>query len=396
LLQEHGLSAQDAHSAVEAARPVHDLARVRAGETLTVVRRSADGAFWGLVYPVDRFRERTVVVLRWRDEFVAALAKRDLEIQPLAVGGLVTDSLWATCESMGFSADNILALAGVFEWEFDFNTQVQEGDTFRVVIQDIRDRHTGQRLRLGEILAAEYVGQEGRMFAVRYEDSAHEASWYDEAGMSTKKMFLKSPLAFDRISSGFSRKRWHPVLKTWRAHNGIDYAAGSGTPVRAIGRGKVSFAGTKGGYGKHVRLAHNKTYASSYSHLSRIAVKSGQSVEQGALVGYVGSTGLATGPHLHFEFYVNGSYSNFLAQKFPRTEPIAEAERPAFEAERKRWTPVLLGVAVPGGRPSQLTMPGMPGTPAGAGAAGSPSAAAAAPAPAPMPAVAPGAAAAPR
>jgi murein DD-endopeptidase MepM/ murein hydrolase activator NlpD len=160
-------------------------------------------------------------------------------------------------------------------------------------------------------------------------------------------MFLKSPLKFSRISSGFGR-RFHPVLKTWRSHNGVDYAAPRGTAVRAIGRGTVNFSGAKGGYGKHVRVRHTRKYQSSYSHLSRIAVRNGAVVEQGQLIGYVGSTGLATGPHLHFEFYVNGAYTDFRRQTFPRTEPISDEERPAFERLRDEIAPQLAAVPFPG------------------------------------------------
>jgi len=137
------------------------------------------------------------------------------------------------------------------------------------------------------------------------------------------------------------------VLKRWRAHNGIDYAASRGTPVRAIGGGRVKFNGKKGGYGKHVRVRHNGTYSSSYSHLSRIAVRKGQVVTQGQIVGYVGSTGLATGPHLHFEFYVHGAYANFRRQKFPRTDPIEKGERVAFDAAVAVLLPLLDGASAP-------------------------------------------------
>ena len=164
--------------------------------------------------------------------------------------------------------------------------------------------------------------------------------------MSSKKMFLKSPLKFSRISSGFG-KRFHPILKQTRDHNGIDYAASTGTPVRAIGRGTVTYSGTKGGYGKHVRIKHSSKYGSSYSHLSRINVRKGEIVEQGQLVGKVGTTGMSTGPHLHFEFYVDGVFTNFLVQKFPRTEPISESERPAFEALRDELAPRLAAIELP-------------------------------------------------
>lgn len=343
LLQDQGLEYSEALQLVEAARPIHNLERIRLGETLIIRRDQRTERVVGLVYPLDRYGEQKMVLRRGSGaEFVARREARTVRLVPKRLSGVVTESLWATREQLGLSAENIVALAGVFEWEVDFNTQVREGDTFRVVLDEVLDAESGERLRYGTIHAAEYVNAGQIYRGIRYVDSEDKVGYFNEEGMSTKKMFLKSPLKFSRISSGFSRKRFHPVLKKWRAHNGVDYAAGRGTPVRAIGRGKVVYAGTKGGYGKHVRVRHNARYSSSYSHLSRIAVKRGQMVDQGQLVGKVGSTGLATGPHLHFEFYVNGGYTNFLAQKFPRTEPIADSERDAFNARLAQILPLLV------------------------------------------------------
>jgi len=343
LLQDQGLEYSEALQLVAAAKPIHDLERIRLGEVLTIRKEPESKRMVGLVYPLDRYGEQHMVVRRGAGpDFVARREARQVRLEPTTLGGVVTESLWATREELGLSAENIVALAGVFEWEVDFNTQVRAGDTFRVVLDEVLDAESGERLRYGTIHAAEYVNAGQVYRGIRYTDAEDKVGYFNEEGMSTKKMFLKSPLKFSRISSGFSRKRFHPVLKKWRAHNGIDYAAGRGTPVRAIGRGKVVYAGTKGGYGKHVRVRHNARYSSSYSHLSRIAVKRGQMVDQGQLVGKVGSTGLATGPHLHFEFYVNGGYTNFLAQKFPRTEPIAKSEREAFQTQLERMMPLLV------------------------------------------------------
>jgi murein DD-endopeptidase MepM/ murein hydrolase activator NlpD len=216
-----------------------------------------------------------------------------------------------------------------------------------MVVEAVEDAETGERLRLDTVLAAEYETAAGKSFVgVRYEDDEGKVGYFDTEGHSSKKMFLKSPLKFSRVSSRFG-SRYHPVLKKWRAHKGTDYAAGSGTAIRAIGRGVVEYRGTKGGYGRHVRVKHNGTYSSSYSHLSKYKAKSGQVVEQGDVIGYVGSSGLATGPHLHFEFYVRGKQVDFLSQQFPRSEPIAESERVAFEAVRDAVLPTLSGAPWP-------------------------------------------------
>jgi len=348
ILEDHGLDYAGALGVVNAAKDVHDLAKIRAGETFTVRKDRDDGSFFGLVYPLDRFGERRLVVTR-KDEggFDAEEEARATVRTPVGVSGEVVSSLWETGMGMGLSAQNLVDLAGIFEWEIDFNTQIRPGDRFRMVIEAVEDAETGERLRLDTVLAAEYETAGGKSFVgIRYEDADEKVGYFDEEGHSSKKMFLKSPLKFSRISSRFGN-RYHPVLKKWRAHRGTDYAAGSGTPIRAIGRGVVSYRGTKGGYGRHVRIKHNGTYSSSYSHLSRYAVKSGAVVEQGEVIGYVGSSGLATGPHLHFEFYVRGKQVDFLRQQFPRSEPIAASERPAFEGVRDAVLPSLKGTGWP-------------------------------------------------
>jgi len=348
ILQDQGLEYSEALALVDAASEIHDLSRIRIGEQLTMRVGREDGSFHGLVYPLDRYGERKLLVEPAAENgFTATEQTLATDLVPVALGGEVQGSLWATREMLGLSAANIVALAGVFEWEIDFNTQVRAGDSFSLVIEDIRDASSGEHIRYGQVLAAEYINSGTSFRGYRFTDSNGRLGYYSEAGMSTKKMFLKSPLKFSRISSGFSKRRYHPILKRWRSHNGIDYAASRGTPVRAIGSGRVRFSGKKGGYGKHVRVRHNSKYGSSYSHLSRIAVRNGQVVSQGDVLGYVGSTGLATGPHLHFEFYVRGAYANYRAQKFPRTEPIGKGERADFDLRIAQLQPLLESLKAP-------------------------------------------------
>jgi len=348
ILQDNGLQYSEALALVKSARDIRDLSKIRIGDQFIVRVGRADDSFHGLVYPLDRHGERKLLVERSEElGFAATELIRETRRTPVTMGGLVQGSLWATREALGLSAANMVGLASIFEWEIDFNTQVRVGDSFTMVVEDVRDAQTDEHIRYGQVLAAEYVNSGNAFRGYRFVDSAGHVGYYNEGGMSTKKMFLKSPLKFSRISSGFSKRRFHPVLKRWRSHNGVDYAASRGTPVRAIGNGRVKFTGKKGGYGKHVRIQHNGKYGSSYSHLSRIAVRRGQAVTQGTIIGHVGSTGLATGPHLHFEFYVHGAYTNFLAQKFARTEPIAKKERAAFEAELAGLQPLLESAEAP-------------------------------------------------
>jgi murein DD-endopeptidase MepM/ murein hydrolase activator NlpD len=192
--------------------------------------------------------------------------------------------------------------------------------------------------KLGRIEAAEFVNRGRRLPAIWFEAPDGSADYYDLDGKSLKRQFLKSPLKFTRISSGFTMRRFHPILKRYRAHPGIDYAAPSGTPVQAAGNGVVAFAGWKRGYGNIVEIKHGKAYETSYAHLARIArgLRRGLRVSQGALIGYVGSTGLATGPHLDYRFSKNGKFVNPLAQSFPSGDPVAPAYMALFAERRDR------------------------------------------------------------
>jgi murein DD-endopeptidase MepM/ murein hydrolase activator NlpD len=347
LLESRGLTYSEALTLVESAKAVHNLEKIRRGDVFTFRRAAANGAFLGLSYPLDRHNEERLVVVRDDDgSFVASRDIKSFETKLVGRAGRINGSLWKTVTEMNLGWGTAANLAAIFEWELDFNTQVREGDSFRVLVEELRDPATGEVVRYGKIHAAEYINSGTPFVGVRYEDSAGDVGFFNAEGMSSKKMFLKSPLKFSHISSGFGR-RFHPILKRWRNHNGTDYSAPRGTPIRSIGRGRVSFSGTKGGYGKHVRVKHNGKHSSSYSHLSRITARNGATVRQGDIVGYVGSTGLATGPHLHFEFYVNGKYADYRRQRFARTEPIAASERAAFEQLRDTILPQMRALPIP-------------------------------------------------
>lgn len=356
LLQAQGLSYSESLRLVDSAKDIHNLEKIRRGDVFTFRRAQPGGTFLGLSYPLDRHNEERLVVVRdGGGSFLASKDKKTFDTSVVGKSGEIRGSLWQTVTEMNLGWGTAANLAGIFEWELDFNTQVREGDSFRVLVDELRDPATGEVTRYGRIHAAEYINNGTSYVGIRYEDSRGEVGFFNAEGMSSKKMFLKSPLKFSRISSGFGR-RFHPILKRWKSHNGTDYAAPRGTPVRAIGRGAVTYSGTRGGYGKHVKVKHTGKYGSSYSHLSRIAVRNGQNVRQGDIVGYVGSTGLATGPHLHFEFYVHGKYANFRKQTFARTEPIPKEERPAFEALRDEILPKLRGLPLQSTRPEQVVL----------------------------------------
>jgi murein DD-endopeptidase MepM/ murein hydrolase activator NlpD len=229
----------------------------------------------------------------------------------------------------GESDQLALDLADIFAWDVDFNTELQKGDSFRVAVEKLY--LDGRFAKYGRILAAEFVRGERRLQAVRFEGE-RGAGYYAPDGTPLRKAFLRSPLKFSRISSGFSTARRHPILHTVRAHLGVDYAAPTGTPVMAAADGVVTAAGWMGGYGKTVKLRHANGFETLYGHLSRINVRAGQRVSQGTCVGLVGRTGLATGPHLDYRMIRGGRFVNPLRVQSPPAEPIPAGERAAFDA----------------------------------------------------------------
>lgn len=263
---------------------------------------------------------------------VSSLAVRE---EAVRVKGSISSSLWESMSASGVPAETILDFADVFSWSVDFLTEVRAGDSYEVVYEQ-RTAENG-RSAGRKILAGVYDGKEsGRKRAF-----LHGGGYYDEKGESLRSLFLRAPLQYRRISSYFSKARRHPVLKIVRPHLGIDYAAPTGTPVSAVADGTVTFSGWKGGYGNYVEIRHPLGYVSAYGHLSRRAsgAKAGRRVRQGDLIGYVGSTGLSTGPHLDFRVRHNGRYVNFLSLKHRSGGGPPVRDKKAFLAEARRLLP---------------------------------------------------------
>ncbi|HEX6296001.1 MAG TPA: peptidoglycan DD-metalloendopeptidase family protein [Burkholderiales bacterium] len=235
---------------------------------------------------------------------------------------VIRSSLFAAADAAGIPDSVAMQLADVFSGDVDFHRDLRQGDRFTVVYE----MHTllGRPVRAGRVVAAEFVNQGRTYRAVHY-----GSSYYTPEGKNMRKAFMRSPLEFSRVSSGFGR-RLHPLFRTWRTHQGIDYAAPTGTRVRAVGDAVVEFAGLKGGYGKVVILRHQGQYTTVYAHLSRIAVGRGQRVAQNDTIGFVGSTGWATGPHLHYEFRIAGQARNPLSVAMPAAHPVPARELPAY------------------------------------------------------------------
>lgn len=334
------LSPAGVHSLVETARPLYDLARLSVGRPFSL-SLTPNGLLMAFSYGIDELR--TLHIRRQGDALQAQVVTRTYETRVEAVRGEISSSLFGAVEDAGEEDQLAVDLAAIFEWDVDFNTELQKGDSFRAAVEKLS--LDGQFARYGAILSAELLRGDRVLRAVRFE-TARGSDYFSAEGLSMRKEFLRSPLKFSRISSRFSRSRLHPVLNVRRAHLGVDYAAPEGTPVRAAAAGLVTEAGWSGGFGKMVRIRHGRGMETLYGHLSRIAVKAGQRVEQGATLGAVGSTGLATGPHLDYRTIKNGSFVNPLTIQPPPADPIPAPVRAAFEATRDREL-ALLEVASP-------------------------------------------------
>lgn len=245
--------------------------------------------------------------------------------------GTIEDSLFLAAQSAGLPGALIMELATIFGWDIDFILDIRTGDQFKLTYEELFV--DGEKIGHGKILAARFVNQGKTYEAVLYKDRKGIENYFTPGGDSMRKAFLRTPVDFARISSHFNLRRKHPVLHTIRAHKGTDYAASRGTPIKVSGDGKVVFAGRKGGYGKVVIVQHGQNIKTLYAHLHNYGrgIKSGQRVRQGQVIGYVGSTGLASGPHLHYEFLVNGVHKNPLTVKLPQAKAIASGERAKFD-----------------------------------------------------------------
>jgi murein DD-endopeptidase MepM/ murein hydrolase activator NlpD len=269
-------------------------------------------------------RDTLVQVAPQGDAFTVSEERAALYTQVAMRSGVVASSLFAATDAAGIPDSVAMQLADVFGGDVDFHRDLRKGDRFKVVYE--LHHLAGRPVRAGRVLAAEFVTQDKTLRAVHYGNS-----YYAPNGMNLRKAFLRSPLEFSRVSSGFGMRR-HPIARVWRAHEGIDYAAPMGTRVRAVGDAVVDFAGLKGGYGKVVILRHHGAYATVYAHLNRIAVRRGERVVQNDTIGFVGQTGWATGPHLHYEFRISGKARNPFSIAMPAALPVAPKELAAFRA----------------------------------------------------------------
>jgi len=327
LLQRLGVAQEEIPAAVNAGHEAKALGHLLAGRT-ALARVTSNGRLMLLRYlPTE---DRMVTLERVKGGFKAQELAIKPDIRYVTRAGTIQGSLFGATDAANVPDSIASQMAEIFSSDIDFHRDLRQGDHFSVVYESYF--YQGSPIKTGRLLAAEFVN-DGQVYrALYFRDPKGRDGYYTPSGQNMRRAFLKSPMPFTRISSGFSSARFHPILKEWRAHKGIDYAAPTGTPVRAIADAVVSFAGRQGGYGNLLVLNHQGPYSTAYGHLSRFAkgIKRGSHVSQGEVIAYVGSTGLATGPHLHYEFRVNGEQKNPLALKLPNAYPLAPQYRSLF------------------------------------------------------------------
>ncbi len=325
-LRRGGLERAEAAAVVTGLRGRVNMRRLAPGERLTVKPAAPEGApeiTWTRS-PAERYEIRSTDG-RWTVEAV----RPDVETRVVAIVGEVRDSLFASVERLGETAGLTARLVSLFEWDFDFAADSLPGDRFRFLVEK---RYVGDELLgYGDILVAQYASA-GRpvLTSVAFEEAGSRADYFDASGRSVKKMFLRAPLDFTRVTSGFSHARHHPILGGLRPHLAVDYGAPVGTPVRAVADGVVTMAGWDGGFGLSLSLRHARGYETMYNHLSRLDVKRGDRVRQRQIIGRVGTTGLSTGPHLDYRVRKAGVFVNPLGEKFIPGAPVPAHRRDAF------------------------------------------------------------------
>jgi len=326
LFKRHGLSRTDLANIMTLDTARKHLRLIKPGDEIVV--QAADNR----VLQLDRQISLSEILSIRRDDdtFAARIVEHELEAQPVLATGAIDSSLFLAAAEAGVSDRVIMNLVGIFAWDIDFVLDIRAGDAFTVVYEEFWQ--DGKRVAEGDILAAEFVNRGERYRAVRFQDPTGRVDYYTPDGRSVRKAFVRAPLSFSRISSNFNPNRRHPKLNTIRAHKGVDYAAPTGTPIKAAGNGKIVHRGRKGGYGNTVIIQHGGNITTLYAHLSRFSkARIGSRVKQGDIIGYVGATGLATGPHLHYEYRRNGVHLNPRTVKLPDAEPIDAVYMTAFK-----------------------------------------------------------------
>lgn len=330
LLANYYISAQDIIRINEAIKPSYDLSKIKEGQRIDVWLNRKEEKVDKLSFELSP--DKMLHVTRAGGEFLPSIVALPNISLPTLSGGEIQNSFYESGIKGGIPPDIIMDIADVFAWDIDFLVDIRPGDTFRLIFE--QRYRKGTCIGHGKVLAARFVNQHKVFTSFYFTDNSGRSSYYDKNGKSLRKAFLKSPLRYRRISSYFSKRRFHPILKIYRPHYGIDYAAPIGTPVESIGDGRITVIGWKGGYGRYIKIRHNHTHETAYGHLSRFAkgLKKGSKVKQGDVIGFVGSSGLSTGPHLDFSVTKRGRYIDPLKIESPPALRLSTKDKERFNA----------------------------------------------------------------
>ena len=329
LLNEEGMSFPAIEQLVANSKDIFDVRHFRVGKPYALLSRdTALGADY-LVYEPNVYE---YVVFHLKNDLQVERIERPVELRERVATGIIESSLWNCMIAQNLSIETAAKMEDALQWSVDFH-HLQRGDRFKLIFDE--KFIEGERVGAGEVKAALYENGDNRHYAVHFDD-AENPGYYDEEGRPMNKGFLKSPVKYSRISSRYNLNRFHPILKRRRPHYGTDYAAPRGTPILAVGNGVVTKASRTRGNGNFVKIKHDKVYDTQYLHMQRFAkgIAPGAQVKQGQVIGYVGSTGLATGPHVCFRFWKNGKQVDHLREKFPPPVPLPETSLPAFREVR--------------------------------------------------------------
>ncbi len=328
IFAKESLDPSQLHAVLKSGPAAKQLTRIYPGQKLNLLI-SDEAGLLELNYDLDALN--TIQVKRTADSYETQLIVTVPERRTTSTAGSIENSLFMAAQKAGLPEKVTMELANIFAWDIDFALDIRSGDEFAVVYEELF--LNGELIGTGNIIAAEFTNRGKTHQALRFANTKGDVDYYTPEGRSLRRAFIRSPVSFARISSKFSLGRKHPILNRIRSHKGVDYAASRGTPIKAAGSGKIIYQGRKGGYGKTVVIKHGTKYSTLYAHMSRYksGLKRGSRVQQGQIIGYVGSTGLATGPHLHYEFRVNGTHRNPLTVKLPSASPLPKKYREDFK-----------------------------------------------------------------
>ncbi len=331
IFQSVGLGASDTHNIAQLGKDIKPLLNLRPGQVLRFGFDNTQEPETLQELQLHLSAIKTLEVKQTAEGYKTNLVTREVEKRQTHTSGVIESSLFEAGIAANLSDNLVMELAYVFGWDIDFALDLRQGDHFTVVYDE--DYLDGDKIADGDILAAEFTNNGNTYRAIRYMDDKGSSHYYTPKGDSMRKAFSRTPVHFSRISSKFNPNRKHPILKTSRPHQGVDYAAAIGTPILATGDGKVDFVGNKGGYGRTVVLSHGGKYTTLYAHMSKFkkGVNRGTRVKKGDVIGYLGMSGLATGPHLHYEFRINGVHRNPLTVALPKAEALPKKYRNDFQ-----------------------------------------------------------------